>query len=101
MSDLPAASGETVPPPDQWKFYHGKGCDACNKTGYKGRIGIYEILTMNEEIKVALSETISEYQVRELAKKQGMLTMAQDGMLKALDGITTADEVLRVAGEGV
>ncbi len=101
LSDLPAASGETVPPPDQWKFYHGKGCDACNKTGYKGRIGIYEILTMNEEIKVALSETISEYQVRELAKKQGMLTMAQDGMLKALDGITTADEVLRVAGEGV
>ncbi len=99
-SEIPPASGEIVKPESEWKFYHGKGCDVCNKSGYKGRLGIYEILTMSDEIKAQMSENISEYQVRELAKKQGMTTMQQDGILKVLDGITTVDEVLRVAGEG-
>ncbi len=100
LVDVPPASGETVPPPEQWKFYKGKGCEVCNHTGYKGRVGIYEILLMTDEIRAALSEKIDEYQVRQLAKAQGMTTMQQDGMLKCLDGMTTVDEVLRVAGEG-
>jgi type IV pilus assembly protein PilB len=80
------------------KFYHGKGCKECQGLGYKGRIGIYEILTISPEIeKAILSGEVSEYQMRELAKKQGMVTMAQDGILKALDGITTVEEVFRVA----
>ncbi|NQV89514.1 MAG: type II/IV secretion system protein [Parcubacteria group bacterium] len=96
---VPEASGEVVPPETGWKFYKGAGCEKCNNTGYKGRLGIYEILTMSDEIKASLSEKISEYEVRELAKKQGMITMQQDGVLKVLDGLTTVDEIFRVAGE--
>ncbi len=100
VSEIPEASGEKVAPEGEWKFYKGKGCEVCNNSGYKGRLGIYEILTMSDEIKAAMSESISEYQVRELAKKQGMTTMQQDGVLKVLDGQTTVAEILRVAGEG-
>jgi type II secretory ATPase GspE/PulE/Tfp pilus assembly ATPase PilB-like protein len=100
VSEIPEASGEKTAPETEWKFYKGKGCDVCNQSGYKGRVGIYEILTMSDEIKASLSESISEYQVRELAKKQGMTTMQQDGILKVLDGQTTVSEILRVAGEG-
>ncbi len=96
---IPETSGEVVPPESEWKFFKGAGCDKCNNTGYKGRLGIYEILTMSDEIKASLSEKISEYEVRELAKKQGMVTMQQDGALKILDGLTTVEEITRVAGE--
>jgi type IV pilus assembly protein PilB len=99
LADLSEASGEKAP--TDWKFFRGKGCDACNHTGYKGRIGIYEVLLMDETVRAALSESISEYKVREIAKTQGMVTMQQDGILKAIDGVTTVEEVLRVAGEGV
>ena len=101
LLEIPKNSGETAAVPGQWKFFRGKGCEACNMTGYKGRVGIYEILVMDDTIRAALDESLSEYKVRELAKAQGMVTMQQDGMLKALDGITTIEEVLRVAGEGV
>lgn len=97
-SEIPPASGETVAPESEWKFYKGKGCEKCHTTGYKGRLGIYEILVMSDAIKEALSESISEYQVRELAKEQGMTTTLQDGVLKILDGLTTVEEVKRVAG---
>ncbi len=80
------------------KFYHGKGCSECSGLGYKGRIGIYEIFSMNKEIEqVILSGQVSEYAIQELAVKNGMITMAQDGILKALDKITTVEEVFRVA----
>jgi len=73
-------------------------CTACNGLGYKGRVGIYEIMTMTKEIEnLILSGTVSEYQITDLAVKQGMITMAQDGLLKAIDGMTSVDEVLRVA----
>ena len=100
VSEIPEASGEKTAPEAEWKFFKGGGCATCNDSGYKGRLGIYEILTMSDEIKASLSENVSEYQMRELAKKQGMTTMQQDGVLKVLDGITTVEEILRVAGEG-
>ncbi len=82
------------------KFYTGKGCAVCQKIGYKGRIGIYEIMTMNEEIeKLILSGKASEYDMRNAAAKNGMISMVQDGLLKALDGITSVEEVFRVAEE--
>ncbi len=67
--------------------------------GYKGRIGIYEIFTMTPEIEeiVLSGNEVSEYKIQEIAMKNGMLTMAQDGLLKALDGLTSVDEVLAVA----
>jgi len=78
-------------------FYHGKGCEQCSGLGYKGRIGIYEIFVMNKEIEqVILDNKISEYVIEELATKNGMITMVQDGLLKALDKITSVEEVFRV-----
>lgn len=81
-------------------FYHGRGCEACNGLGYKGRVGVYEIFLMNKELEqIILSGQISEYTIQEIAVKTGMVTMAQDGILKALEKITTVDEVLRVTEE--
>ena len=79
------------------KFYKGKGCKKCNQFGYKGRIGIYEILLMSPEIKECiLAQESSKEKIENLAIKQGMITMVQDGLLKALDGITSIEEVFRV-----
>lgn len=77
------------------KFYGPKeGAEA----PYKGRVGIYEIFPMNKEIeKLILSGKVSEYDMIDIALKNGMITMAQDGLLKALDGLTTVEEVLRAA----
>ena len=62
--------------------------------------GIYEVLTMDPEVEKAMREgSVSEYQMREIAKNQGMVTMVQDGVLKAVDGITSISEVFRVAAE--
>lgn len=84
--------------PLQYKFCRGRGCEKCFGLGYKGRIGIYEVMIMNKEIEdVILSGKVSEYTLQEIAVKNGMITMAQDGLLKALDGITSVEEVLRVA----
>lgn len=80
-------------------FWKGKGCEQCHGIGYKGRIGIYEIFRKNEEIeKIILSGTLSEYAIQEIAVKNGMITMLQDGLLKALRGITSPEEVFEAAG---
>ena len=99
LSEIPANAGETVDVASL-KFVKGKGCAVCNNTGYKGRVGIYELLVMTPDVEQAvLSGTVSEYQMREIAQKQGMVTMVQDGMLKVVDGLTSVDEVFRVAME--
>ncbi|MCD4704946.1 GspE/PulE family protein [bacterium] len=80
------------------KFYKGEGCQHCHGLGYKGRIGIYEILIMSQEIeKTILDNKVSEYIIQSLAQENGMITMLQDGLLKAKDGITTIEEVFRAA----
>ena len=80
------------------KFYRGAGCPACNFTTFAGRIGIFEVLIMNAEIeKIILSGKVSEYEMRDVAIKNGMVIMVQDGLLKALDGITSVSEIFRVA----
>ena len=80
------------------KFYKGQGCEKCHGLGYKGRIGIYEVLVMSKEIERAiLDEQVSENIIQELAQKHGMVTMLQDGLLKAKEGITTVEEVFNVA----
>ena len=82
------------------KFYKGEGCEACQNIGYKGRIGIYEIMVMDKDIeKLILSGKVSEYDMRQVAKEKGMTFMAQDGIIKALEGITSVEEVFRVAGD--
>lgn len=80
------------------KFWNSPGCEACQGIGYKGRIGIYEIMVMDKDIeKTILSGQVSEYDMRGIAKSKGMVSMVQDGVLKALEGITSLDEVFRVA----
>ncbi len=79
------------------KLSKGKGCKQCGDTGYKGRIGIFEVLKVNSEItNLILNHSASE-DIMKVAKQQGMMEMIQDGYLKALDGITTIEEVLRVS----
>jgi type IV pilus assembly protein PilB len=95
FATLPEAEKKNIP--SQLTFYQGKGCSECSGLGYKGRIGIYEIFTMSKEIEqVILSQGVSEYAIQDLAVKNGMVTMVQDGLLKALDKITTVEEVFRV-----
>jgi type IV pilus assembly protein PilB len=97
LNELPEAEKKNV----DFKNLHfsvGKGCPKCSGLGYKGRIGIYEIFVMNKEIEqVILSAQVSEYVIQEIAVKNGMVTMVQDGLLKALDAITAVDEVFDVA----
>ncbi len=84
--------------PERFEFFAAKGCEQCNDLGYRGRIGIYEILTMNKDLeKIILSGTVSEYEIQETAQSHGMVTMLQDGLLKALAGITSVSEIFRQA----
>ncbi len=79
-------------------FWDAQGCGSCNGLGYKGRIGIYEIMGISQEIEaVILSEQVAEYAMEEIAIKNGMVTMAQDGLLRALEGVTSVKEVFSVA----
>jgi len=76
-------------------FYQGSGCDQCSGKGYQGRVGIYEVLLMNDEMADLTVEHASSAKIQEAARRKGMLTLYQDGLLKATAGITTIDEVLR------
>jgi type IV pilus assembly protein PilB len=80
-------------------LYRGKGCDRCGGSGYSGRVGIFEVLDISENISRMIMENVTDAQIRDAGIKQGMLTMIQDGFLKALEGITTLEEVLRVSKE--
>ncbi|MEK7641061.1 MAG: GspE/PulE family protein [Patescibacteria group bacterium] len=80
-------------------FYYGAGCDNCDKSGYKGRIGIYEVLEMDDELRSALLRNADSSEIKRIAMKNGMTTMTEDGFLKALDGLTTIEEILRVTHE--
>lgn len=78
-------------------LYRGKGCDKCDQTGYSGRVGIFEVLRVTESIGRMIMENRSADDIKVQAVKNGMVTMIQDGYLKALEGITTIEEVLRVS----
>lgn len=80
-------------------LYKGKGCDHCGGTGYSGRIGIFEVLDISEKISRMILQTVTDSDIRDVGVEQGMITMVQDGYLKALEGITTIEEVLRVSKE--
>jgi len=98
LESIPENSGEAFDRNRPLKFMKGAGCDNCRGLGFKGRIGIFELFTMSSEIeKLILTGSAPEAELKELVRKQGMLTMAQDGLLKALDGLTTVSEVFSVA----
>ena len=77
------------------KFFRGKGCDKCNRTGYKGRLGIYELLIMNDEMRDMIMRNASTEELREAARRNGMVTLRDSGMEGIFTGQTTADEVIR------
>jgi type II secretory ATPase GspE/PulE/Tfp pilus assembly ATPase PilB-like protein len=81
------------------KLYRGTGCNKCGETGYKGRCGIYEVLHVSENIKRLILNKAPESEINRLAMGEGMLTLLQDGYIKVLEGVTTVEEVLRVATE--
>ncbi|HEY8108856.1 MAG TPA: GspE/PulE family protein [Patescibacteria group bacterium] len=97
LKDLPKLSKDSLPPEKEWLFMKGKGCVRCNGTGFAGRIGIFEVLTINEELERLAMNRVPVSQIRHAARQAGMMTMEQDGLLKALTGVTTVDEVWRVA----
>jgi type IV pilus assembly protein PilB len=82
-------SRETVPP-----FFKGEGCDRCSGSGYKGRIGIYELLQVNDELKRAVAGGAKSDVVRDLAIKGGMKTLKEYAMILMAEGLTTVEEVL-------
>lgn len=77
------------------KFYRGRGCDHCNHSGYKGRLGLYEIMVLDDEIKELIMQHASTQVLRAEARKRGMRTLRQSGLLGIYDGITTLEEVVR------
>ncbi|MCX6811589.1 MAG: pilus assembly protein PilB, partial [Candidatus Berkelbacteria bacterium] len=78
------------------KFYKGRGCEVCNSTGYKGRVGLFEVLAMSIPIQEITLKKSGSQVIEEEARKEGMITLKQDGILKALDKITSIEEIWRV-----
>jgi len=83
---------------EQIKIYKAVGCEKCNQSGYTERIGIFETLTMNDELAEIIAKEPSENEIKEIIQEKGMITMKQDGILKVLNGITTIEEVIKVTG---
>ena len=80
-------------------FYKGKGCTACDSTGFSGRIGIYEVLVVSPKVREAILERESSVVIKNIAISEGMTTMFEDGLIKATEGKTTLAEVLRTINE--
>jgi len=80
-------------------IYQAKGCDACGFSGYAGRAGLFEVLSMTNELAELIQKNPLESLILKISQKQGMLTMEQEGILKVLNGQTTIEEVIRATGE--
>ena len=93
---LAAVEDKALIPVDHSKIWVAEGCEKCNKTGFKGRTGLYEAILMNASVEKAVSVNGSDREIWEAAKGEGGLTMKQDGSIKVLGGITSMDELRRV-----
>lgn len=82
---------------EKMEFYKGKKCQECNGTGYSGRVGVFEVLPVDELIGKLILERAPSSKIEAQAREKGMITMKQDGYLKVVEGVTTLEEVLRVA----
>jgi type IV pilus assembly protein PilB len=92
LKSLAIASGEVT-------FYHGEGCPVCKNTGYKGRIGIFELMEMNETIRNLIVAKSASTSIKSAAAQTGFKTLRQEGLIRAASGVTTVEEVLRVTQE--
>ncbi len=77
-------------------FYKGKGCKQCDHTGYKGRVGVYEVLENTEDFSNLILKQARKKELKEQARKDGLINMAEDAFMKARNGVTTIDEIIRV-----
>ncbi|TSC66010.1 MAG: Uncharacterized protein G01um101477_257 [Candidatus Doudnabacteria bacterium Gr01-1014_77] len=97
LNEVPKNSGVEIP--KEQKFFHSTGCEKCNKTGYRGRIGIYELIIKDDAVEKLILAEAGSNELKQAMITQGMLSMVQDGLVKALSGITDVEEVFRVAQE--
>jgi type IV pilus assembly protein PilB len=81
------------------EFYRGAGCRACRNTGYRGRIGIHELLVVSDELRDAIVSNPTIGNIRQIALRDGMITLAHDGFRKVREGITTVEEVFQIVGD--
>src|SRR5215510_14367871 len=81
------------------ELFRGAGCDACRKTGYKGRVGVYELFIITEEVRSLILRKASSGEIRRMAVERGMISLREDAWAKARAGLTTVDEILRVTQE--
>jgi type IV pilus assembly protein PilB len=77
------------------KFFRGTGCDACNRSGYKGRVGLFELMIMNDDMRDMIMRNCSTDELRNAARANGMVTLRDAGIAAVYDGITTAEEIIR------
>ena len=80
-------------------FYKGRGCEKCNNTGYRGRVGIHEVIVIDNAIREGILRKASAQEIKQIAKQQGMIPMIEDGFNKAREGLTTIEEILRTLHE--
>ena len=99
INKLPAAAKRDLKIPKPLALFSSQGCIKCNRTGFTGRIALFEVLSITDSLADVILRDPSEVNIKKEAEKQGMVTIKQDGSLKALAGITTIEEVLRVAEE--
>jgi len=98
LDDLPPTAEADPILIKELKFYEGKGCEKCDGIGYHGRVGLYEVLRMNNQLRKLILKRASGLDIETAAKKTaGMVTLEQSGVIKALEGLTTLEEVYRVA----
>jgi len=90
--DFPFGS---VGPEDEWSFHRAVGCERCGGTGYRGRIGIYEMMVVGDELSEAILRRCSTGEIGQMAVREGMVRLRDDGLVKAASGVTTIEEVLK------
>ena len=97
LDELTAVLGKLLPKKkEEIKFFRGKGCEQCNNTGYYGRVGIFEVLSVSEKIVKLILERAPAIEIEKQAVEEGMITMLQDGYLRVVEGVSTMEEVVRV-----
>lgn len=99
VKEIKEVLGGLMPSTYEVKLYKGQGCEKCGNSGYYGRVGIFELMVISEKIEKLILQKSDSFTIEEEAKREGMITMKQDGYLKVLEGVSTLDEILRVAQE--
>lgn len=99
LNELDVERAEVKSTDSKVTLFRGEGCERCNKSGYMGRVGIYEVLNVTDKISSMIAGEITTQMIEKQAIDDGMMTLMQDGYIKTLEGVTSLEEVLRVANE--